>query len=46
MQNLGQTPRSEPEPKGIFVFCDGTGNEFAAKDSPRLPAAGSRKDED
>jgi uncharacterized protein (DUF2235 family) len=25
-----QTPR---EPKGIFVCCDGTGNEFAAKDS-------------
>jgi uncharacterized protein (DUF2235 family) len=31
--NCGQKPQTAYESKSIFVCCDGTGNEFAAKDS-------------
>ena len=32
--DLTQKSNMKQQPKGIFVCCDGTGNEFAAKDSP------------
>jgi uncharacterized protein (DUF2235 family) len=31
--NCDEAPREKPQAKSIFVCCDGTGNEFAAKDS-------------